>query len=151
MLINANSGQNKLNVHEKEKKADFNVYSRKQFTWTCNKNITFFTKKWRAHIEIVFNGNSKKEFFVHFSVQKKQNKTKNKQKIIFMFYNFQGGWEKLHREKCLLLYRISRITYPADIIKSFFLFKICLPTVIIIFQGITGASFNSILCLGPDI
>ena len=68
-----------------------------------------------------------------------------------MFYNFQGGWEKLHREKCLLLYRISRITYPADIIKSFFLFKICLPTVIIIFQGITGASFNSILCLGPDI
>ena len=78
MLINANSGQNKLNVHEKEKKADFNVYSRKQFTWTCNKNITFFTKKWRAHIEIVFNGNSKKEFCVHFLVQKKTKQNKNK-------------------------------------------------------------------------
>ena len=40
----------------------------------------FFIKKWRAHIEIVFNGNSKKEFCVHFLVHKKQNKTKTKNK-----------------------------------------------------------------------
>ena len=44
----------------------------------ATKNITFFIKKWRAHIEIVFNGNSKKEFCVHFLVQKKTKQNKNK-------------------------------------------------------------------------
>ena len=40
---------------------------------------------------------AKKSFMFISRFKKKQNKTKNKQKIILRFYNFQGGWEKLHR------------------------------------------------------
>ena len=50
MFMYANSGQNKLNVYEKEKKLtplyirEKNLVS-KQFTCTCSKNITASIKK----------------------------------------------------------------------------------------------------------
>ena len=49
MFLYANSGQNKLNDNEKEKKLTSNYIREKnlvpvQFTYTCNKNITFHKK-----------------------------------------------------------------------------------------------------------
>ena len=62
------SRQNKLNLNNKEKKTDPNLYFRKQFMGMYSNSKTVFIKKNEAHIEINFNGNCKKEFCFCFLV-----------------------------------------------------------------------------------
>ena len=96
MFMCANSGQNKLNVNEKEKKLapiyirEKNLVSR-QFTCTCSKNITMSIKN-DVHILKLFSTVTTRKSLAFVSQFMKK-------KLIFWYCYFLGRQDKLHHEK----------------------------------------------------
>ena len=88
MFMYVNSGQNKHSTDEKEKKLTQIILEKRIF---CQKNsdapvankITASHKKWCAHIETVFNGNSKR-VLLFFGLWKN----------LTWYHDFLGRWEK---------------------------------------------------------
>ena len=84
----------------KKKKKRILMYTRENNSHGRATKTTFFTKKWRAHIEIVFNGNSKKEFCVHFLVQKKTKQKTNKKSYLGFIIFRVGGKNCIVKNVC---------------------------------------------------
>ena len=95
MFMYANSGQNKHSTDEKEKKLTQIIFEKRIF---CQNNshapvankITASHKKWCAHSETVFNGNSKREFCCFLVYEKN---------LLFGIMVFWVGGKNLHHEK----------------------------------------------------
>ena len=100
MFMYVNSGQNKLNVNEKEKMTPIYISEKspvsRQFSCTCNKNKTVFIKNGvRIEIDIVLTVIARKTFVFVSKFSKKRH--------ILWYGYFLGRWEKLHCEKCIVL------------------------------------------------